>query len=177
MNSICKRLENATKFFATLFRMSPVALSSFYKRFHHRFLDLFSAHGGALSSIDFLRNIILKGGDVAMSQNAKWTLESYKRLKETIVSTFVTISRPPSATWPQIYLNDRDKIKEYERKQWASVAVILLQLENKCFRVTKKSRKLKRDVREYIDWRQKMAFEVVNLNTKLNTFCGLPCSY
>ena len=84
-------------------------------------------------SIDFLRNIILKGGDVAMSQNAKWTLESYKRLKETIVSTFVTISRPPSATWPQIYLNDRDTIKEYERKQWASVAAIVLQLENKMF--------------------------------------------
>ena len=159
MNSICKRLENATKFFATLFRMSPVALSSFYKRFHHRFLDLFSAHGGALSSIDFLRNIILKGGDVAMSQNAKWTLESYKRLKETIVSTFVTISRPPSATWPQIYLNDRDKIKEYERKQWASVAAILLQLENKMFQSYEKISKVKRDVREYIDWRQKMAFE------------------
>jgi len=161
MNSICKRLENATNFFATIIRMTPVALGSFYQRL----LDLCRAHGGALSSIDFLRgHLILVDGEVKYDDStslsafrnaewARWTRESFKRLKAAIVSAFVIIARPPPATWSR---NGSDKVKVYERTQWTSVATILLQIEDIMFQSYEEISKVKRDVREYIEKRQKM---------------------
>ena len=163
MNSICKRLENATNFFSTMIRTFPVALGSFYQRL----LDLCRAHGGALSSIDFLRgHLILVDGEVKYddstsiaafrnAETARWTRESFQRLKGAIVSAFVIIARPAPATPSWVRLS-REKSKVYERTQWTSVATILLQIEDIMFQSYEEIAKVKRDVRQYIDKRQNL---------------------
>ena len=89
-----------------MIRTFPVALGSFYQRL----LDLCRAHGGALSSIDFLRgHLILVDGEVKYddstsiaafrnAETARWTRESFQRLKGAIVSAFVIIARPARRT-------------------------------------------------------------------------------
>ena len=88
------------------------------------------------------------------AETARWTRESFQRLKGAIVSAFVIIARPAPAT-PSWVRFSREKSKVYERTQWTSVATILLQIEDIMFQSYEEIAKVKR-VRQYIDKRQNL---------------------